>query len=316
MTALVAMLFLAVLPIVAIHGQILHKLPHDRIVVVTDAIPKMLTSRIRAYRAPEASGLRVGTQIDAFLDRRTSTLSEIKPASRFVAGSYNPSVTHVLTIGDSVPDYTFLDQDDRLTKLAAYRGKVVILSFVFTRCPDVTLCPAISGKFSYMQHHLDPAHFHLVEVTLDPLYDSPPILKSYGRQFAADASRWSLFTGQPAEIGDMIDQFGISSLQVSPANFIHDDRLVIVDGAGKIRESVPTADWNPDDVVAMARNIANLSSNPLRRWEFDSIAKVLSLCGGSISAGNVILDSAVFLLGVAILGSLLVWFTHQIWTDR
>jgi protein SCO1/2 len=76
------------------------------------------------------------------------------------------------------------------------------LSFVFTRCPDPTICPAISGKFLYLQRHLDPERFHLVEITLDPTYDSPPVLKRYSAIFGADsqmvAPNWRAGAGQDA----------------------------------------------------------------------------------------------------------------------
>jgi hypothetical protein len=79
---------------------------------------------------------------------------------------------------------------------------------------------------------------------------------------------------------------------------------------------IPTAGWNPDDALAVARNSVGLPSNPLRRMELAAIAGIVSLCGGSASTGVVILDSTVFVLGVLILGSILAWWGRRIFAGH
>jgi len=298
--------------IVPLHGIVMAAaLLNHRVALKSDPVPGMLPARTHVYRVEGSQHLRAGEQVDAFLDIRKQELFDVRPAVRFVAGAYNPAITHVLQPGDTLPAYTLVDQRGRIVHLNA-PGRVTLISFIFTRCPDANLCPAISAKFAYMQHHLDPLRFRLIEITLDPRYDSPAILARYGRQYGADAARWSLLTGEPAQVGDIIDTFGVASIQNRPGNFIHDDRLAIVDKSGKIAQIIPTAIWNPDDVIATARSLDGLSSNPLQRLELSAVAEILSLCGGSLSFGNVILDSAVFVLGVGILGSVLAWFGKQI----
>ncbi len=208
------------------------------------------------------------------------------PADRFVAGTPNPTVKRILGAGDPAPAYTLVDQRGRPLRLDRIAGKVTILSFVFSRCPDQTICPAISGKFLYLQHHLDPRYFHLVEITLDPTYDSPAVLAAYGRQFDADPRRWSLVTGEPSQVKDVIDAFGVSSILDGSANYIHDVRLVMIDGHGIVRNVDQVAGWNPDDVVASAKIWRALWSNPWRRFWFATIAGVAGFCGGSQSVST------------------------------
>ena len=90
-----------------------------------------------------------------------------------------------------------------------------------------------------MQGKLDPAHFHLIEVTLDPSFDSPPVLARYGQTFGADATRWSLLTGRASDVRDLMDSFGLSSIADGSANFIHDDELAVVAPDGRIRDLIP-----------------------------------------------------------------------------
>jgi cytochrome oxidase Cu insertion factor (SCO1/SenC/PrrC family) len=274
----------------------------------------MYASQTRRFHTKAA--LKIGETFDAYLDPATSTLDDVNEAPAFVAGLPNKLIERPLAQGDRLPDYRFVTQAGRTFRFADLRGKVVLLSFVYSRCPDIKICPAISSKFSYLQHHIDPARFALVEMTLDPLEDSPVTLAAYGKQFDADPTRWSLVTGESAQIKNVLDAFALDPLETGPGRIIHDDTLVILKSDGTIADLIPTSGWTPDDVLATADNVAGLSSNPFRRFELATVAGVIALCGGSSSTGIVVLDSAVFLAGVGILGGLLVWITKRVIIDE
>lgn len=296
--------------IIPIHGIILAVLLHDRVVLRSDPVPGMLPARTGTYHVDGAERFRRGEQIDAFLEPRTNRISEARPAPRFVAGAYDPKITHALVGGDRIPSFTLVDQRSRLVRLSGFGAKVLLVSFTYTRCPDKNLCPATSGKFAYMQRELDPRNFHLIEVTLDPRYDSPAVLASYGRVFGADPSRWSLLTGQPAQVGDLIESFGIAQFVGWKGNVIHDERLAIVDRSGTIREIVTTPDWNPDDVIARARALAGLASSPVHRFGFAVLKArmqdAIALCMGGNVSGVSIFDDVAALLGLVAFGGLLL----------
>ncbi|MGH7728350.1 MAG: SCO family protein [Vulcanimicrobiaceae bacterium] len=304
------------LALVPMHGYLLTRLDPTHALVRIDAITRTMPSRTLRVVIPRTVKLEPSGEFDALGERagRNWRLVDVRPALRFVAGMPNPLITHILQPGDSPPGYEFVDQRGRPVTLGDFRGKVVILSFVFTRCTDI--CPFVSAKYAYLQKHLDPAHFHLVEVTLDPTYDSPAVMAAYGRRFGADPRAWSMLTGESAQIKDTFDAFGISSVKDAPNDFQHDDRLTFVGRDGKIASIIPTDGWSADDVIAQARSLSGLSSNPLRRLALASIAGVASLCGGSTTTAVVVLDSVVFLLGVGILGSLLAYWGRRIFVER
>ncbi len=281
---------------------------------------KSTASRRCTARKPAAIAAALvfshGETFDAYLDPSTATLDDVHAAAEFVPGLPNRLITHILARGDELPDYRFVAQNGRSTRFRDFRGKVLLLSFIYTRCPDRLICPAISGKFAYLQHRLDPRHFHLVEMTLDPLSDSPAVLATYGNQFGADPSRWSLITGEPAQVKNVLDSFALDPLETDPGRIIHGDTLVILGSDGKIADLIPTSGWAPEDVLATANDVAGLSSNPLRRFELATVAGVIAFCGGSLTTGIVVLDSLVFLLGVGILGGLLVWITKRVIIDE
>jgi protein SCO1/2 len=297
-----------------VHGTVLAIPRRGSIVAALVGVPAMYPSQTRRYES--AARFYPGETFDAYLDPRTATLEDVNAAAEFVPGLPNHLVTHVMARGDRLPDYRFVTQNGNSLRLSDLRGKTVLLSFIYTRCPDLSICPAISGKFAYLQHHLDPRHFQLVEMTLDPLVDSPAVLAAYGKQFGADPARWSLITGESAQVKNVLDSFALDPLETNPGRIIHGDTLAILDSDGKIADLIPTSGWAPDDVLATADDVAGLSSNPLRRFELATVAGVIAFCGGSLSTGIVVLDSLVFLLGVAILGGLLVWITKRIIIDE
>jgi cytochrome oxidase Cu insertion factor (SCO1/SenC/PrrC family) len=293
-----------------VHGTALAMPSPGIVIAAVDEISGTSATQTRRYHT--RTSLRSGETFDAYLDTRTDTLDDVNAAPAFVPGLPNRLITHIAALGDTMPAYQFESQSGRFLRISDFRGKVVLLSFTYSRCPDRAICPAISGKFSYLQRHLDPRRFQLVTITLDPLHDTPAVLKAYGSMFGADATHWSLLTGESAQIKNVIDSFGLDPLETDPGRIIHGDTLAIFDAKGKIAELIPTAGWSPDDVIASAENVAGLASNPLRRFELATVAGIISLCGGNISTGIVVLDSVVFLLGVGILGGLLFWITKHV----
>ena len=92
---------------------------------------------------------------------------------------------HVPAAGDVVPDFPLLNQSGKKIRLSQFRGKVVLLTFIYTRCPLADYCPKMSRNFAEIDKALasDPALYaktHLVSISFDPAYDTPEVLRSYG----------------------------------------------------------------------------------------------------------------------------------------
>ncbi len=91
------------------------------------------------------------------------------------------------------------------------RGQDVVLAFVYTRCQDARMCPLISAEFGRLQRTIGTRPIHLVEVTLDPAYDRPAVLRRYATTFGADPKRWSLVVGDAEPTLDFAARFGIGA---------------------------------------------------------------------------------------------------------
>ena len=314
-----ALLAVVALSLAPVHGVVLSVTPGGTAIVRTDAIPEIAPETTRRFRLSPPLSVPSGTGIDAYLDRGSDpwTLRAAVAAGPFAPGEPEPAHVIPVELGSALPDVELVDQGGNLVRLdRSFAGKTLLVTFVFTRCPDQTLCPAISGKFAYLQSHLDPKRFGLIEITLDPQNDSPPVLKRYAAQFGADSAMWALLTGKGSTIQHALNTFRINSLRVSSANFLHDDKLYIVTPEGRVAYIVDTGDWDPDGVLAEARSVAGLASNPWERFKLSLVAGVVAMCGGSQFAGIVMLELALFAFITAIVVTVLWVVARVLWGKK
>ena len=199
-----------------------------------------------------------------------------------------------LNVGDSIPVTTeFFDQLGRGFSFTDFRGKTVVLAFIYTRCRDPRMCPLVSSNFHVLQRKLVGLPVHLVEITLDPTYDTPDVLAAYGRRFGADPSRWTLGTGPAEVVNDFAARFGIAVFADPTAGLIHSERTAIIDRNGQITDLLDAAAWNPVDLVARVRSLSDLPSNPIARIDYELSKFSAALCGNNVAGYSGLLDLAL-----------------------
>ena len=141
-----------------------------------------------------------------------------------------------------VPEFSFTERDGRRITLAELKGKVWIVNFIYTNCPDT--CPIQSAQMRQLQEDfLNEKDLRLVSVTVDPTRDSPQVLSEYAKRFSADPTRWFFLTGQKAEIYKFAqDGFRLGAAELphekwseSGATHTHSPRFVLVDRDAQIR---------------------------------------------------------------------------------
>ncbi len=201
-----------------------------------------------------------------------------------------------LAVGDVVPAVRLIDQADQpLT----FRGQTypTLLSFMYTRCPDARMCPLVTAKFGRLAALLAGSHMRLVEVTLDPQFDRPGVLRQYAMSVHAVDPAWFFATGQPQDIAMLANRLGIAPSGQPGRQFIHAEALVMLSGDGEVLKILPGTSWLPEDVAAEAKYIALLSSSPWRRIELVLRSSASALCGRRTSGGlPTIAAIAIFLV--------------------
>jgi len=199
-------------------------------VVSCDPIPGYMDAMTMAIAVPDQKQLvsiNAGTMIDFILvSDRDSTHAESVRAHAYqglepdplaarrlnlLAKVASPPPVKALSIGDLVPDFTLTNQDGRAVSFSAFRGKIVVLNFIYTRCALPNFCLRSSNNFGELQKRFHDAlgrEMVLLTVTFDPVHDSPDALKKYAQKWHAESNRWHFLTGSEAEIRRVCALFG------------------------------------------------------------------------------------------------------------
>ncbi len=133
--------------------------------------------------------LRVEVDRSSLTDVVITALAEPTPAD----GPAVPRAT--IQPGDPVPDLTVTTQDGTPLRLADLRGRTIVLTFIYTRCPLPDFCPAIDRKFAELARRLATADggdgVRLLSVSFDPEHDTPAVLAAHARLLGAKPPRWT-----------------------------------------------------------------------------------------------------------------------------
>jgi protein SCO1/2 len=294
-----------------LHGVILGLTPQNGEAVVRhDAFGRMpsMTMPFRVVPRDRVNQLEPGNTIDATVDTHTDpwTLRNIvvETTQRMTAAVAAPNVVP-LRLGDFVPDVNFVDQRGRPFRFSQYRGQDVVLAFIYTRCQDPQMCPLVSAKFNALQRLRGRRRLHLVEVTLDPSYDRPPVLARYGAMFGAKPADWTLAVGDVQPTLNFAARFGIVAVPDPSVGIIHSENTVEIDPDGRIQAMYTDTTWQPADILADIDAGHHLATNPIAR--FDTwLARVADAFGGAnITVANAAGDVAALLAIVAAIGYLL-----------
>lgn len=155
-------------------------------------------------------------------------------------------------VGEKLPDFALYDQEGRVVEAGRWRGKQVMLNFIFTRCTVATMCPASTAKMMQTQRlarEAGVADLELVSITLDPEYDTPGVLKEYAIQRGIDTSNFTFLTGPEGAIKDLFKQFGILT-EMKGGVLNHTLATLLVDTQGRIKMRMDGSGWSPEAFVA------------------------------------------------------------------
>jgi protein SCO1 len=146
------------------------------------------------------------------------------------------------------PDFTLTSQDGALVSLTGLRGKVVAVTFIFTRC--TATCPVLTPMMSFVQDRLGSdfgPKIGFVSISVDPEYDTPEVLKEYAQAFGADLAGWSFLTGDPAAIREVTRRYGVYASRSESGDVDHTFLTSIVDPRGMLRVQYLGVRFDPEE---------------------------------------------------------------------
>jgi protein SCO1/2 len=180
---------------------------------------------------------------------------------------YLPAVFyHVPAPGDTVPDFKLRNQDGRAIHLDQFRGKMLLITFIYTRCPLPNFCPLVTHNFAVIDKQLaaNPALYartHLLCVSFDPEHDTPARLRAYGAQYVGGDSKsvfahWDFAVPSQQELLEMAKFFDVGITRGANDTITHTLSTTLIDARGKVAQFYPGNEWTPDQVVAEVKKTA------------------------------------------------------------
>ncbi len=249
---------------------------HGEVLLKHQEIPGFMPAMTMAYRLADPSvlsELHPGDLITATLlvDHDSSgpknlRLTEIDIIAQ-ARPDYKPTVNyHVPKKGDEVPDFSLLNQSGHKIDLRQYRGKVILLTFIYTRCPLPDYCIRMSRNFAKIDQALKSdqklyQQTHLLTVSFDPTYDTPSVLRDYGEAYTGNThatfSHWEFAAPSVAELPKMEQFFDVGVTPQANGILQHSLSTVVIDRQGRIFAFYPTNDWSVAEVLAQIQGAAS-----------------------------------------------------------
>ena len=191
-----------------------------------------MTMEFAAAKNQKLAGLEPGTRIrfQLVVRKRGSTVSAIQavapPAEYPLLQPLRPAV------GSLIEDSTLSDQSGKAVALSGFRGQVVAIDFIYTRCPLPDVCPRLSANFRRLQRRFGN-RVVLLSITIDPLFDTPEVLARYAKLWNADLASWHFLTGTAPEIETVARRFGMLYF-AEEGSMTHTSETVVIRRDGRL----------------------------------------------------------------------------------
>ena len=250
--------------------------PNQTITISHAAVPSYMEAMSMPFHVRDAKLLAVARPGDTvaftlIVDKTTSRLTALR-VTEFQSAERDPALASRLklldtasgkpaaaeiTPGQTVPDFTLTDQMNRPVALANLRGKVVVLNFIYTRCPLPDYCFRLSNNLGRLQKRFAGRHdLVLLTITFDPVHDVPEVLARYAQIWKADPAIWHFLTGPTADVERVCEMFGVAHWR-DDGLFTHSLHTVVIDRAGKAVANLEGNRFTAQQLGDLAETVLN-----------------------------------------------------------
>lgn len=181
-------------------------------------------------------------------------------------------------VGKTVGDFTLLDRDGKPVRLSRYRGKPLLVSFIYTGCFQV--CPlstrSLQSAIEGGRGIFGTGQFNVVSIGFNQPADSPQALKAFARQHRIDAPNWDFLSPHASIVESLTRAFGFDYL-ATPSGFDHVVQVTLLDAEGRVYRQI----YGELNAATIGEPLAQLLRNapvpPQFRLE-DLVERVRILC--------------------------------------
>jgi protein SCO1 len=257
----------------ALRGRVISKdASAQQLTVDNEDIPGFMPAMTMPYPVKDPQGLdavQPGDQISADVEVKDGYwLQHLAITDQSGRGKLpTETASQELALGATVPDVPMIDQDGKTLHLRQFKGKAVLLTFIYTRCPLPNFCPLISSEFAEIHKQLkkDPGDLkrtHLISISLDPAYDTAPVLRKYGLAYLQDDAsgfkHWDFVSTTPQDLQKLAAAFGLEYSE-QDNQIAHSMETVLLAANGTVAKSWPGNEWKPGEVLAAVKQAEAVS---------------------------------------------------------
>jgi len=180
-------------------------------------------------------------------------------------GSANPP-----NPGDKVPDFALINQDGKTIRLSSYQGDVLMVTFIYTRCPFPDFCPLVSRNFSKIYASLKKdaplgTKTRLLSVSFDPDHDTPEALRKYAATFNGTTGgkpydRWQFAVVPKKDLVQVANFFGLY-YHTEGGVLTHSLSTTVIKPDGTVYKWYSDNEWKPEDLIADATQALRQTSS-------------------------------------------------------
>lgn len=160
------------------------------------------------------------------------------------------------------PDFTLQDADGKTVRLRDFRGKVVVLHFIYTNCPDV--CPLHAERIAEIQEMVNQTPMRdlvrFVTITTDPKNDTVEVMREYGPAHGLNPVNWKFLTSGPERLTatrELVEKFGHKFTEAEGGYQVHGVVTHVIDREGRWRANFHGLKFQPTNLVLFINALTN-----------------------------------------------------------
>lgn len=147
-----------------------------------------------------------------------------------------PPPVHPEPVLPTLANYPLTDINGQPAPLSALQEKVILLDFIYTRCPSV--CPRLQNRLRETLQRIPPTdHLVAVSISLDPEHDTPEYLSTYAKSYEVPAHTWLFWRPATQKWAIQLAEsvFGLTAAPMEGMEILHSDALLLIDCEGRLR---------------------------------------------------------------------------------
>jgi len=224
-------------------------------------------------------------------------------------------------VGKPMQNFALLDRDGKPVELSRYKGKPLLVNFVYTACFQV--CPTTTRNLqkavSETVNVMGADRFNIITIGFNQPFDSPQAMKDFAKRYGLDLPNWEFLSPAPAIVNDVTQGFGFSFVATA-AGFDHLNQITLVDAEGIIVRQVYGEKFTPKDLAEPLKLLITGSAIPPERNTVKELMeRVRILCSVyDPVAGRYRTNYSVYFMiaGFITFMSFLIYMSINVWRNR